>query len=467
MNREVVITGLGIVTPNGIGIKDFWHNISNGVSVSHTLEKLKKRGYGNIQGCEIENFSLDNYFLNDIQKGKFDKKAYTKLKSTDKSIQMAVLATKLALEDSGLKYGPVENNIGIYLGNAEEAIQSSERITEEIIQRVMKKTFDAFNKIVKPFHYFSAKKEFRKYKDLLSEDKLDEFIDMISEKFGSLHEFTPPNAINFKGYAIPGKVSSFFGLHGPSMTINTACASALDAIGQAYNSIKNGISDIIVAGGSEAPITIQSISTLDVLGVISKNKPKPFCIDRDGFAISEGAGILILEEKEHAKKRKANIYAEIKGYGQSMDGCIQPCAIHPEGKYLKNALVTAINSSKLKLEEIQYINVHGTATKDCEVVETKVIKDIFKHDVYKLNLSATKAMTGHSIGAIGGIETIISVLAIKNNLVPPTINLDNPDPQCNLNNTPLYAVKRQINNVAVISMGFGGYNSALVLGDAK
>ena len=296
-------------------------------------------------------------------------------------------------------------------------------------------------------------------------DELDSTNTYIKNNCGNLHDFTPPNVINFKSYAIGGKGASIFKFHGPSMAVNTACASGLDAIGHSYLAIKSGITDTMITGGSEAPITMQSISTLGNLGVISKNKPKPFCKDRDGFAVSEGAGILILEEKEKAIKRGAHIYAEIKGYGQSMDGNIQPCAINPKGRYLRIAMDNALNMSRLNPEQIDYINVHGTATKDCEPIETKAIKKVFKDHAYRLNLSATKAMTGHSIGAIGGIEAIISSLAVKDNIIPPTINLDNPDPECDLNNTPISAVKKDVRNSLIISMGFGGYNSALIVGE--
>ena len=465
MERKVVITGLGLVTPNGIGIKNFWENISQGVSVSQTLEEAQRRGYGNIQGCEVKDFSLQNHLFEDVRKGKFNKKGFAKLKQTDKSIQMGVLATKLALENSGLEYDLEENNIGIYMGNAEESIMSQEKVSEEVIQMIMRKTFRGFEELKGLKNFFKIRNKFKKVKGLLQSDKLENFIDHVSDYCGNLHNFTPPNAVNFKSYALPGKISSFLRLHGPSMAINTACSSGLDSIGQAYLAIKYGIMNRAVAGGAEAPITLQAISTLDNLGIISKNKPKPFCLDKDGFAISEGAGVVFLEEKESAKKRKAHIYAEVKGYGQSIDGNTQSCAINTEAKYLKKAIQTAMQTAKLNNNQIQYINVHGTATQNCESIETKAVKGIFKDQAHKLNLSATKAMTGHSIGAIGGVEAIILALAIKNNLIPATINLDNPDPECDLNNTPISAVRKKVNNALSMSMGFGGYNSALILGD--
>ncbi|MDD5192142.1 MAG: beta-ketoacyl-[acyl-carrier-protein] synthase family protein [Candidatus Nanoarchaeia archaeon] len=465
MNREVVITGLGIVTPNGIGIRDFWENIVNGKSFFETLPIVRDRGYGEIKGSEIKDFNLDNYFLQDVNQGKFNKKNYGKVKTDDKSIQFAVLGTRLALENAVLEYNKENNDIDVFMGNAEEPIQSNEQVVKVVIQTVMKKTFEEFNKLVRPFHFFKTKREFVKYKCLLQEDKLEEFITFLNKRFGNLYQFTPPNTIDFKSYAIPAKISSFFNFHGSSICINTACSSGLDAIGQAYYTIKEGRSNTAIAGGSEAPITLQAISCLSNLGVISRTKPKPYCIDRDGFAISEGAGIIVLEEKECALKRNAKIYAKIKGYSQSSDANPQMVMLHPEGEYLKKAIKKTINMSGLNINEIDYINTHGTATKTCDLVETKVIKEVFEEHTNKLNISSTKSMTGHSIGAVGGIEAIISALAVQNNLVPPTINLDNPDPECDLNYTPNKAVERNIRNSLVISMGFGGYNSALVLGD--
>ncbi len=462
--RQVVITGLGPVTPNGIGKKEFWKNISKGKSFFKTPSVIKNRGYREIKGSEIKNFSLDNYFLQDVKQKKFNRKIYAKLKENDKVIQFAVLGTRLALEDAVLNYDKEENDIGVFIGNAEEPVQSNEQVEKMIIQSVMRKTYKSFDQKASSSRFFPAMKEFIKYEDLLQEDKLEEFIDFLHKKHGNLYSFTPPNALSFKSYAIPAKVSSFFDFHGPSVCMNTACSSGLDAVGYAYCFIKEGFLDSAVVGGSEAPITLQTLSALDNLGIISRTKPKPYCIDKDGFAISEGAGVLVLEEKEKALKRRAKIYAEVKGYAQSTDANTQMVALHPEGRYLKKAIEKAFKMSGLDKEEIDYINSHGTATQTCDPIETKVIKEIFNEHAYKLNISSTKSMTGHSIGAVGGIEAIITALSIQNNLVPPTINLNNPDPKCDLNYTPNKAIKKQINNSLIISMGFGGYNTALILG---
>ncbi|MBR9705834.1 beta-ketoacyl-[acyl-carrier-protein] synthase family protein [Candidatus Pacearchaeota archaeon] len=466
MSKRVVITGLGPVCPNGVGIdkKEFWYNISNGNQISDFLPRVEQRGYGLVQACIFKDFNLDTYFAEDRKNGNLNRKAYAKLRYDDKSIQFGVLAAKLALEDSGIEYDPEDNHIGVYFGNAEEAIYSTEQASIAVFQRVFKKTFKHFKKHINPFNFFKIKKELEGYLPLLEEERLEDFVDLLSKTCGNLHSFTPPSSVNYKSYAIPGKIASFFNLHGPGRAINTGCASGLDAIGLAAFAIKHGYIEAAVAGGSEAPISLQAISSLGNLGVLSKTLPKPFCIDRDGFAIAEGAGGVVLEERESAIKRGAKIYAEIKGYGSTNDANLQTCMIDPYGTYLAKAMKIALNSSELNTDEIDYINVHGTATPQCEPAETAAVKYVFNADSKKLNLSGTKSMTGHSIGAVGGIETIISACAIQENIVPPTINLLKPDPVCDLNNTPNVAQEREINNAMILSMGFGGYNSAMILG---
>lgn len=462
--REVVITGLGPVTPNGIGKDEFWDNIANGRSFFDTIPWAEKRGYGTIQQNKIKNFDFEDYFLDDVKKGRYHLKTIRQVANDDKVIQFGVLATKLALENSGIKYDKEKNNIGIFLGNANGSLETNEEITKRIIQTVMEKTYLAF----KTNSIFEMKKELEAFSELLKEENLEAFIDKTHEHCGSLYKFTPPSVMNNPTYATPAKISLMFNFHGPCLPINTACSASLDAIGHAYHLIKNNPNlEVMVAGGSEAPITLQAASAFDKVNVITKTKPKPFCLDRDGFVIGEGAGIVILEEKQHALKRGAKIYAEVKGYGQSIDGVGHVCAINPEGIYLEQAVRNALKESGLKNEEIDYVNTHGTATKTCDIAETKVLKRIFKSHAYKFNISSTKSMTGHAISATGGMEAILTCMAMQDNIVPPTINLDNPDPECDLDCTPNYAVEKQINNSLVISMGFGGYNTALILGKHK
>jgi 3-oxoacyl-[acyl-carrier-protein] synthase II len=466
MERRVVITGMGIISPNGNNINEFWKNISEGFAFNQTLENMKKAGYGNVQACKVKNFDFD-VLSGDLKKFNPNKKLFNQSKNLDFSIKMGLIAANQAIRDSGLDYCSGENKIGTYIGNAEESVMSSEEITEKIIQKSFEKVFNEFKSLVKPLNFLKTRKVFMNYLNYFSDDKTNEFIDLLIKNCGNIKQYTPPHSIDFKSYAMPSKISSFFNFHGPCLSINTACASGLDAIGHAYNSIKNRDLEFALAGGCEAPIALQTISSLNNLGVLSKTKPMPFSKNRDGFAISEGAGIVFLESLESAKKRKAKIYAEIKGYAQSLDANYHSCKINSEGTYLKNTFIEALNKSKINQEDLDYINIHGTSTKDCEIVETKVIKEVCGSHAYNLNISSTKPMTGHSIGAIGGIETIITSLSLENKIVPPTINLENPEPFCDLNNTPNYSVNKKIRNSAIFSMGFGGYNSVLILSKLK
>jgi 3-oxoacyl-[acyl-carrier-protein] synthase II len=460
MAREVVITGLGPVTPNGIGKNEFWENIIRGRSFFDTIPWAEKRGYGPIKQNEIKNFNFEDYFLEDLKKGRYDKKTVKQTSNDDKVIQFGVLATKLALEDSCLDYDREKNNIGVYVGNANGSLQSNENITKGVIQTIMGKTFESLKEV----SLLQAKKELEKYRPLLTPERLEDFVDLLHETCGSLYKWTPPSVMNNPTYTTTAKISLMFGFHGPSLSINTACSASLDAIGHAYHLIKYSGIDIMIAGGSEAPLTLQAASAFDKVNVITKTKPKPFCIDRDGFVLGEGAGMVILEEKEHAQKRGANIYAEVKGYGQSIDGVGHVCAINPEGIYLEEAIKSSLLESKLRTDEIDYVNTHGTATKTCDIAETKALKRVFKGHAYRFNISSTKSMTGHSISSTGAMEAILTCLSLRDGIVPPTINVENKDPECDLDCTPNQAVEKRIQNSLVISMGFGGYNTSLILG---
>ena len=466
MDRKVVVTGLGVVTPNGIGIKDFWDNIISGRSFFKTPSVIQDiPHYGSFLGAEIPDFSLDPYFLKEVQGGRFNRKVYGGIKRDDKSIQFAVLASKLAIEDAGLNFKETPY-AGVVIGNANEAIQSQEKATKLLLQKTLKLVFLKFEKGLS-FQgglkgLYEAKRNLKKIKPDLEPECVDRFVSKLHSEFGDITEFTPPSAIHFKSYSIAAKVSSAFGFHGKGMAVNTACASGNNAICQAHDQIKLGRLKLAVAGGSEAPIAFQTISMLKTLGVLSKTSPKPYSINRDGFTLSEGAGILVLEEKQHALKRGARIYAEIKGYGSTMDANNNVILPNPDGKYLEKSIQIAFDDAQLPKNSIDYINPHGAATIDCDPIETQVIKRVFGDHAYKVNISATKSMTGYSIGAGGGIEAAISCLAIQNRIVPPTINLYEPDPVCDLNYTPNTAIEKPVNNVLSFAMGYGGYNNAII-----
>jgi 3-oxoacyl-[acyl-carrier-protein] synthase II len=265
-----------------------------------------------------------------------------------------------------------------------------------------------------------------------------------------------------------GQVSMNFGLRGSSMTITTACASATHAIGESFRMIKHGYADMIVTGGTESSITPLAVAGFCSMKALSTRNDdpskacRPFDKERDGFIMGEGAGIVILEELDHAIKRGATIYAEVVGYGATSDAfhITQP---DPEANGARNAMRLALEDGNVDYTEVGYINAHGTSTYFNDKLETLAIKTLFKDHAYKLNISSTKSMTGHLLGAAGGIEAIATALALKEGMIPPTINYENPDEECDLNYTPNKAVKRDINYAMSNSLGFGGHNASILL----
>lgn len=265
-----------------------------------------------------------------------------------------------------------------------------------------------------------------------------------------------------------GHISIDFGLRGPNSCVATACASGSHAIGDAFKIIQRGDADVMVTGGTESCITPLGVGGFCALRALSKRNDdpehasRPFERDRDGFVIAEGAGIVVLESLEHAKKRGAHIYAEMAGYGMSADA-YHITAPDPEGLGAAAAMEMALKDAGLRPEEISYINAHGTSTKLNDKVETLAIKNVFKDYAKKVAVSSTKSMTGHLLGAAGAVELIICALAIKNDIVPPTTNYENPDPECDLDYVPNHARKIKVNTALSNSLGFGGHNATLVI----
>jgi 3-oxoacyl-[acyl-carrier-protein] synthase II len=267
----------------------------------------------------------------------------------------------------------------------------------------------------------------------------------------------------------PGNIAITYNIHGPAYTIATACASATDAIGSAKMLIETGQADVVIAGGTEAAVTPFGIAGFNVIQALStgfndapEKASRPFDKDRNGFIMAEGAGILILESEEHAKARGARIIAEIAGFGMTCDAH-HLTAPHPEGVGAARAMKIALQTAGLKPEDVDYINAHGTSTPTNDPLETKSIKKAFGDHAYKLKVSSTKSMTGHMVGAAGAVEAIISIKAIQDNFVPPTTNLDNPDPECDLDYVPNKGIEMPVNVVLSNSLGFGGHNSAVIL----
>ena len=406
--KRVVITGLGAITPIGIGKDNFWNSLIEGKSGIGYITKFNAENHDSKIAAEVSDFNpLD--FL--------DKK---EAKRMDKFAQFAVAATSLALKDGNIDLDSLNREkIGTIIGSGIGGIETLE--TEEV------KYMEKGPNRVSPL-----------------------FIPMMISNMAA------------------GQVSMNFGLKGASMTITTACASATHAIGEAFRMVKHGYLDMAVTGGTESSITPLAVAGFCSMKALSTRNDdpskasRPFDKQRDGFIMGEGAGVLILEELDHAIKRGATIYAEIVGYGATSDAfhITQP---DPEANGARNAMRLALEDGGVDCTEVGYINAHGTSTHFNDKLETLAIKTLFKEHAYNLNISSTKSMTGHLLGAAGGIEAIATALALKEGMIPPTINYENTDEECDLNYTPNKAVARDIKFAMSNSLGFGGHNGSILL----
>ena len=402
-----MITGLGPITPVGIGKEKFWNSLVEGVSGISYITKFDTKDYTSKIAGEVKDFQPENFI---------DKREARKM---DKFTQFAVAGAKLAIEDSGLDIEKIDaKKVGVILGSGIGGIETLEKEHTKLMERGPKR--------MSPF-----------------------FIPMMISNMA------------------PGQISMIFGFKGPSFTITTACASGSHAIGEAFRTIERGGADIIVSGGSEAAVCQMSVGGFCSMRALSTRNDdptkasRPFDKERDGFVMGEGAGILILEELNHALKRKAHIYGEIIGYGSTSDA-YHITAPDPEAEGAAEALRLALEDGGIEPSEVDYINAHGTSTYYNDKLETLAIKKTFGEYAKKLSISSTKSMTGHLLGAAGGVEAIVSVLAIENNIIPPTINYENPDPECDLDYTPNKAVKKEVKYAISNSLGFGGHNASLL-----
>ncbi|NLY75450.1 MAG: beta-ketoacyl-ACP synthase II [Firmicutes bacterium] len=406
MKKRVVVTGLGVITALGTGIEEFWRNIENGKSGISRITQFDTSNLDVKIGAEVKEFDPGQYM---------ERK---EIKRTDRFVHFAVAATRMALADSGLEITPDNAaDIGVVIGSGIGGIKTFEEQTRIYLEKGPGR--------ISPF-----------------------FIPMMIPDMGS------------------GFVSIVIGAKGPNHTVVTACASGAHSIGDSFRIIQNGEATAMITGGSEAAITPLSYGGFSSAGALSRNNDdpegssRPFDLNRDGFVMAEGSGILILEELEHAKKRGAKIYAELVGYGESGDA-YHVTAPDPEGDGAARAMRRALADAAVEPEQVSYINAHGTSTPANDKLETKAIKKVFGEAAYRIPVSSTKSMTGHLLGAAGGVEAIISVLAIKNGLIPPTINYQTPDPECDLDYVPNQARKRDLEYVLSNSLGFGGHNACL------
>lgn len=407
MKRRVVVTGVGLVTPCGIGIDNVWNNILNGQSGIGPITRFDITQFDTKFAGEIKEFTPEDY----IQP--------KEVKKMDLFIQYAIAAAQIAVNDAGLDMGREDSErVGVVVGTGLGGLPTIEKYHSVLLERGPGR--------ITPF-----------------------FIPMLIAN------------------EAPGHIAIQHGFKGPNLCIVTACATGAHSIGEACRIIQYGDADVMVAGGSEAnltPLTVGGFNAMKALSTRNDDPLKasrPFERDRDGFVVAEGSGIVILEELEHATKRGAKIYAEMAGYGYNGDAyhITAPC---PDGDGFIRCIRMALKDALLSPDDVDYINAHGTSTKLNDYIETLSIKEVFKEKAYKTPVSSTKSMTGHLLGAAGAIEAVFSVLSIRDQVCPPTINYENPDPECDLDYVPNTARNHAINVVLSNSFGFGGTNSVLV-----
>jgi len=407
MKKRVVVTGIGCITPVGHGKEEFWKAITEGRSGLGPITKFDAVDYPTKIAAEVKDFNVEDYM---------EKKEAKKM---DLFVQYAVAGAKLAMEDSEINTDNIDHEeFGVVLGSGIGGISTFEEQHKKMLEKGPRR--------ISPF-------------------------------------FIPMMIVNMAS----GQVSMSLGAKGPNTTVVTACASATNAIGEAFKIIERGDAKLMITGGTEASITPVSIGGFCSMKAMStaneepQKASRPFDKNRDGFVMGEGSGILLLEELDHALERGAEIYGEMIGYGMSADA-YHITAPAPEGEGGKRAMLKALADGNTPPEAVDYINAHGTSTPYNDQFETMAIKSVFKDHAKNLAISSTKSMTGHLLGAAGGIEAIASVLAIKHGIVPPTINYETPDEECDLNYTPNKAVKRTVNYALSNSLGFGGHNATIL-----
>lgn len=408
--KRVVVTGLGALTPIGNTIPEFWNGLTNGVSGAAPITRFDAAKFKTRFACEVKGFDPTTFM---------DRKEARKV---DPFVHYALAATDEAVNDAGLDFSKLDTNrIGVIWGSG---IGGLKTFLDEVSNFALGDGTPRYN----PF-------------------------------------FIPKMILDIA----PGHISIKYGLHGPNFSTVSACASSTNALIDSLQYIRTGYADIIISGGSEAIINEAGIGGFNAMHALSTRNDnpstasRPFDQDRDGFVAGEGAGTIILESLEHAKARGAKIYAEIVGGGMSADAN-HITAPHPEGLGARLVMTNAIKDAGLSVNDIDYINVHGTSTPLGDVSESKAILDLFGEHAYELNISSTKSMTGHLLGAAGAVESIASILAIKNGMVPPTINhfTDDPHLDAKLNFTFNTPQKKDVRVALSNTFGFGGHNASVV-----
>jgi len=411
MDRRVVITGVGVVSPVGNDLTSFWDNLVSGRSGIRRISSVDPSPYECKIAGEVQNFDPKPFFRN-----------HKDARRSDRFAQFAMAASKMALDDSGLDLDATDRDrFGCMVGSGIGGLMTLEKQHEIFAEKGPSR--------VSPFT-----------------------IPMMIANISS------------------GMVSMEYDLRGPNMCIVTACATSNHNIGEAWRMIKFGDADLFVAGGSEATICPMGLAGFGNMRALSRRNDeperssRPFDVDRDGFVMGEGAGVVIIEELEHAKRRGARIHAELLGYGVSADA-YHLTAPHPEGAGARRCMEMAIRYAGTGIDGVDYVNAHGTSTSVGDVCETEAIKAVFgERATNGLLVSSTKSMTGHLLGAAGGVELAACVKAVNEGVIPPTINLDNPDPQCDLDYVPHEAREAKVRTALTNSFGFGGHNASLLIG---
>jgi 3-oxoacyl-[acyl-carrier-protein] synthase II len=409
MKRRVVVTGMGAVTPVGNDVATMWRSLVEGKSGAGPITKFDASTFEVRFACEVKGFDALNFM---------DRK---EAKRADQFTQYAVAASKQAMEDAGFgdKTGYDPDNTGVVIGSGIGGLKIFEEQHDVYRQRGPGK--------ISPF-----------------------FIPMFISDIAA------------------GIVSMQFNAKGPNYATVSACATSAHAIGDAYRTIQYGDADVMITGGAEATVTPMAVGGFANMKALSERNDspetasRPFDLTRDGFVMGEGGAVLILEELEHALNRGARIYSEIIGYGATGDA-YHLTAPAPNGEGAQRAMKRALRDAGLVPADVQYINAHGTSTPANDLNETAAIKAVFGESAATVNVSSTKSMTGHMLGAAGAVELVISTLAINNSLIPPTINYHTPDPECDLNYTPNATVEREVNVAISNSFGFGGHNTTLAV----
>lgn len=405
--RRVVVTGLGLISPVGMGVDESWTNLKAGKSGICAITHFDANQFATQIAGEVKGFDPADYIH------------AKEIKKMDRFTHLAIGASQMAVDDSGLKI--TENNatrVGVIAGSGMGGLSTLENTHATYVEKGPRR--------ITPF-------------------------------------FIPMVIINLAS----GHISMRFGAKGPNSAAVTACATGTNCIGDSSRLIQLGYADAMIAGGSEAAITPLGIGGFNAMRALStrndepERASRPFDVERDGFVMGEGAGIVVLEELEMAKTRGAKIYAEVVGYGMTADA-YHMTAPAPEGEGAARCMEATLKDAGVSPEDVDYINAHGTSTKFGDELETAAIKTVFGDHAYKLAISSTKSMTGHLLGAAGGVEAIATILSIYEGVIPPTINLDNPDPECDLDYVPNKARKMELEYAISNSFGFGGTNACLL-----